>query len=73
MIAVVQLGLAMMPLCARRSSGLISGTTSGTDGSMRKNDELSTTTQPALTASGPYCAEMLLPALKRASLTLQDQ
>jgi len=35
MMIVEQLGLAMMPLCHARSCGLTSGTTSGTDGSMR--------------------------------------
>ena len=49
---VVQLGLAMMPLWRRASSGLISGITSGTLGSMRKALELSTNTAPALTMAG---------------------
>ena len=49
---VVQLGLAMMPLCFLASSGLISGMTSGTSGSMRNALELSTNTAPALTMAG---------------------
>ena len=47
-----QFGLAMMPLCSRIRPALISGTTSGTSGSMRKAEELSTTTAPAFTAIG---------------------
>ena len=45
-MAVVQFGLAMMPLCHFTSEALISGTTSGTLLSMRKALELSTTTAP---------------------------
>ena len=45
-----QFGTAMMPLCSRMRSALISGITSGTFGSMRKAEELSITTAPALTA-----------------------
>ena len=45
---VVQLGLAMIPLRASdTASGLTSLTTSGTSGSMRQAEELSTTTAPA--------------------------
>jgi len=45
---VVQLGFATMPrfLYCAIASGLISGTTSGTSGSIRNADELSTTTAP---------------------------
>src|SRR5208282_4193942 len=68
-MAVVQLGLAMIPLCQAMSAALISGTTSGTASSMRKALELSTTTQPALTARGANCLEMPAPALKRAMST----
>ena len=49
---VAQLGLAMTPLCSRRASGLISGTTSSTSGSIRNADELSMTTAPCRTAAG---------------------
>ena len=49
---VAQLGFAMMPLCQATSAPLISGTTRGTSGSMRKAWLLSTTTAPAFTASG---------------------
>ena len=38
-------------------SGLTSGTTSGTSGSMRKAPELSTTAAPRAAATGPQCAE----------------
>ena len=65
-MAVVQFGLAMMPLCHFTSEALISGTTSGTFSSMRKALELSTTTQPAWTAMGAYSFEMLPPALNSA-------
>ncbi len=66
---VEQLGLAMMPRCARTASGLISGTTSGTAGSMRNAEELSTTTAPCCTASGAKRLEVLPPAEKSAMST----
>ena len=66
---VEQLGLAMMPRWPRTASGLISGTTSGTAGSMRNAEELSTTTAPCSTASGPKRLEMLPPAEKSAMST----
>src|SRR5690349_2809928 len=65
-MAVVQFGLAMMPLCDFTSEALISGTTSGTDASMRKALELSITTQPALAAMGANSFEMPPPALNSA-------
>ena len=65
-MAVVQFGLAMMPLCHFTSAALISGTTSGTLSSMRNALELSTTTQPALAAMGANSFEMLPPALNSA-------
>src|ERR1700748_3683385 len=65
-MAVVQFGLAMMPLCFFTSSALISGTTSGTDSSMRNALELSTTTQPAAAAIGANSLEILPPALNNA-------
>src|SRR6185437_3702349 len=66
---VEQLGLAMMPRWLRTASGLISGTTSGTVASMRKADELSTTTAPCSTASGAKRLEVLPPAEKSATST----
>jgi hypothetical protein len=51
---VVQFGLAMMPLWLATAWPFTSGTTSGVSGSMRKTDELSTTTQPASTAFGAH-------------------
>ena len=53
MVAVVQLGLAMMRrgIC-RRASAFTSGMTSGTSGSMRKAAELSMTSAPAAAAEG---------------------
>ena len=72
-MAVVQFGLAMMPLCDFTSEALISGTTSGTSGSMRNALELSTTTQPALAAMGANSLEMAPPALNSAmSMPLND-
>src|SRR4029453_9951845 len=46
---VVQFGHATMPLCPATACALISGTTSGTAGSMRKALGLSTTLAPAFT------------------------
>src|SRR5262245_1502160 len=48
-----QLGLATMPLgMFFKAVELTSGTTSGTSGSMRQAEELSTTMAPALAATG---------------------
>ena len=49
---VVQFGVETMPLCCRRSSGLTSGTTSGTPSCWRKADESSKATAPFLAATG---------------------
>lgn len=65
-MAVVQLGFAMIPLCHRTSSALISGTTRGTASSIRNALELSTTTHPAWAARGANSREMAPPALNRA-------
>ena len=55
---MVQFGLETMPLGRRaRCSGLTSGTTSGTSGSIRKAPELSTATAPRAAATGAHCAE----------------
>src|SRR5437899_10300689 len=64
-----QFGTAMMPLCSRIRPALISGITSGTFGSMRKAEELSITTAPALTAAGENFREVLLPAENSAMST----
>src|SRR5882672_7061034 len=52
--AVEQFGLAMMFFFVKpaTASAFTSGTTSGTSGSMRQAEELSTTTAPALAAIG---------------------
>ena len=63
---VEQLGLAMIPSCHARSSGLTWDTTSGTSGSIRQALELSTTTQPRLAASGASSLEVPPPAEKMA-------
>ena len=59
----------MMPLCSRMRRALISGITSGTFGSMRKAEELSITTAPALTAAGENFREMPPPAENSAMST----
>src|SRR5829696_4020533 len=64
-----QFGTAMMPLCSRMRAALISGITSGTSGSMRKTEELSITTAPALTAAGENFREVPLPAENSAMST----
>src|SRR5216683_744727 len=64
---VEQFGLAMMPrfwYCAI-ASGLTSGTTSGTSGSMRKHEVLSMTIAPAFVARGANTADTLLPGEDR--------
>src|SRR5215467_13768980 len=65
-MAAVQLGLAITPLWRVRSPPLTSGTTSGVLGSMRKADELSTTTQPAALAAGTNSRLRVAPAEKKA-------
>src|SRR5580704_6875045 len=64
-----QLGLAIIPECPRTACGLISGTTSGTLGSMRKAEELSTTVAPARTARGAKRLEVAPPAENSAIST----
>jgi hypothetical protein len=65
---VVQFGLATMPLPMWSSaSGLTSETTSGTSGSMRHADELSTTSAPAAAKRGDHSREVPPPALKSAT------
>ncbi len=60
---VVQFGLAMMPLRASRTAaGLTSLTTSGTSGSIRQAEELSTTTAPAAANTGASAFEVPPPA-----------
>src|ERR1700753_3384818 len=65
---VVQLGLATMPLGSeRRSSGLTSATTSGTSGSMRQAEELSTTVTPAAANLGGSSFDVATPAENSAT------
>src|SRR3954467_10046483 len=68
-VIAAQFGLAMMPLWSRMRPALISGMTSGTSGSIRKAEELSTTTAPDFTAIGAYFFEMPLPAENSAMST----
>ena len=72
-VIAAQFGLAMMPLWSRMRPALISGMTSGTFGSIRKAEELSTTTAPALTAIGANFLEMPLPAENRAMSTPSNE
>src|SRR4029453_6640697 len=64
-----QFGLAMIPGWFAMASGLISGTTSGMVLSMRKAEELSTTTAPFDTAIGPNFFDVALPAENSARCT----
>jgi len=67
---VVQFGLATMPFGMRWSAwGLTSATTSGTSGSMRQADELSTTVAPAAATVGAHWRLALAPAEKSAMST----
>src|SRR5262245_52765302 len=66
---VVQFGLATMPWCPRTAWALISGTTSGTAGSIRNAFDLSTTTAPARTARGACSFDWAVPAEKKAIST----
>lgn len=64
-MVVEQLGFAMMPWCSFTSPGLISGTTSGTFGSRRKAEELSTNTAPERTIAGAKRSAMSFSAAPR--------
>ncbi len=66
---VEQLGLATMPSCQARSSGLTWLTTSGTEGSIRQALELSMTVAPQATACGARSRDTSVPALNRAMST----
>ncbi len=60
---VVQLGFATMPLGIELSApGFTSATTSGTSGSMRQADELSTTMAPAAATAGARALLVAPPA-----------
>ncbi len=65
---VVQLGLATMPFGVEsRAAALTSGTTSGTSGSMRHAEELSTTMAPASATRGARRFDAAPPAEKSAT------
>ncbi len=66
---VEQLGLAMIPSCHARSSGLTCDTTSGTVGSIRHALELSITAAPRAAAAGASSFEVPPPALNSAMST----
>ena len=55
------------------ASGFTSGITSGTSGSMRNAEELSTTKQPFAAARGPNFLEMEPPAEKSAMSTPSNE
>src|SRR4051794_3349960 len=64
---VVQFGFAMIPLRASRTAcGFTSLTTSGTSGSIRQAEELSTTRTPASANRGASAREVVAPAEKTA-------
>src|SRR5690606_30231073 len=70
---VEQLGFAIMPLCPVASHGFISGTTSGTSGSILQAELLSMTTAPDPTATGAHFFEVDPPAENNAmSIFLKD-
>src|SRR5690554_4705841 len=69
MMIVLQLGLAINPLCLWIWVGFTSGMTRGMPSFMRKALVLSTTTAPALTALGANSLEIDLPAEKKAIWT----
>ena len=71
-IIVEQLGLAMIPLCFKISSGFTSGTTRGTSGSIRNALELSITIAPLLAASGANVLEIEPPANRAISIFAKD-
>ena len=67
---VVQFGLATIPFgMSSRARAFTSGTTSGTLGSIRQPDELSTTIAPAATMAGACSSDTARPALRRAMST----
>ena len=72
MMIVEQFGLAMIPLCVKISSGLTSGTTRGTSGSIRNALELSITIAPRFAASGPNVLEIDPPANNAISILSKD-
>ena len=62
---VEQFGLEIIPSCPSIACALTSGTTRGISGSLRKQEVLSTPTQPDDTAFGAKMAETLPPAEKK--------
>src|SRR5687767_12665464 len=68
-----QFGFAMIAGWFAIVSGLISGTTSGMCFSMRNADELSTTTAPFDTATGPNFFDVEPPAEKSARCTPSNE
>src|SRR5262249_6802873 len=66
---VVQLGQARMPRWCRAARALISGTTSGTSGSIRNALDLSITVAPALTIINAYSFDCAEPAEQKAMST----
>jgi hypothetical protein len=66
---VQQFGTAMMPSCSSARSGFTSGTTSGTLGSMRHADDLSSTTELPRTACGTSSRLAAAPTAKKNTST----
>ena len=70
---VVQFGLATMPLgMVSRSSGLTSLTTSGTSGSLRQAEELSTTMAPTAATWGASSFEAA-PPLENSAMSRPEK
>src|SRR3981081_3775207 len=67
---VEQFGLAMIRSFFVKISALISGTTSGFDGSILQADELSITVIPASANFGAHCNDVLPPAENNATAGL---
>ena len=63
---VEQFGFATIPRCPSSASGLTSATTSGTSGSIRQREELSTTTAPSAAKRGAHSPDTPPPAEKMA-------
>src|SRR4029079_16004130 len=69
-VIATQFGVATMPFGMRsRAWALTSGTTSGTSGSMRHADELSTTVAPEAAIRGAMRFDAVAPAESRATST----
>ncbi|CAB5067011.1 unannotated protein [freshwater metagenome] len=70
---VVQFGLATIPFeMLRKACGLTSATTSGTCGSIRQAEELSTTIAPAAATCGANSRELVAP-LENSAMSMPEK